>query len=207
MPCQEFYTFYKLYQYKSPQPSSKHTGVSAPNFYGVNKDLESIQLSLPLGGIGLPELLNYYTAVHITRLVDWNIHAPDKDWVGLEASFTSLPLKSLPWIQGSHSHSEIGIHPLIKPILQCFCKICKHSSISSIPGPMTLIKQNPDFPPGLNKCFFQQFWSQEQVLAHHFYDQGKLYSASQLATITEKNPIPAWTFLLISPKIIRKKIR
>lgn len=170
-------------------------------FWGEQRPrINYAQLSLPkhLGGIGLPELLNYYKAVHLSRIIEWNIHAPNKDWVSLEASFTSIPLKSLPWIQASHLHPDIGTHPLITPMLQCFRKICKHSSLLSSPGPMTPIKLNPNFPPGLHRSFLQQYWSQEQVLINHFYDQGKLHSASQLAKIMDKPPIPAWTYLLIS---------
>lgn len=50
------------------------------------------QLALPkhLDGICLPELLNYYKAIHLFRIIDWNVHASYKDWVNLEASFTDL---------------------------------------------------------------------------------------------------------------------
>lgn len=51
-----------------------------------------------LGGIGLPGLLNYYKTIHLSRIIDWNVHASYKDLVYLEASFTAHPLRSLPWM-------------------------------------------------------------------------------------------------------------
>lgn len=125
------------------------------------------QLALPKhsGGVGLPELLKYYKAIHLSRISDWDVHASYKDWVNLEASFTDLPLRSLPLTLERHIPLEILSHPLIRPTIQCFCNVCKHTSLSSIPGPLTSIKINPEFPPGMHHQFLTDCWSKDQILA------------------------------------------
>lgn len=117
------------------------------------------------------------------------------DW---KNSFTNLPLKSLPWILERHTPLEISSYPLIKPTIQCFCRICKHTSLSTIPGLMTPIRLNPDFLPGMTDDFLAQHWSDERVLAQNFYDHGKPRTASHLSTLIDKPPIPPWTYLLIT---------
>lgn len=94
-----------------------------------------VQLTRPknLGGIGLPNILHYHTATHLARIVDWNVHTQQKDWVSLEASFMKLTLSSLPWISPNRLPPEIRSHPTIGSTIQCFHQACKKSSISSYP--------------------------------------------------------------------------
>lgn len=150
------------------------------------------QLTQPrhLGGIGLPDLLNCYKAIHLSRIIDWNVHSVYKDWVSLEASATTLPLEPLPWTTIRHIPAETRLHILIGPTLQSFNKVCTQTVLSSIPGPLTFIKLNPDFPPGMYCHFLTDHWSHEQILVHQFYNQGKFQSASHLATQMKKPPIP-----------------
>lgn len=150
------------------------------------------QLTRPkhLGGIGLPNLQNYQIATLLTRIVDWNIHSLHKDWVTLEASFTNLSLSTLPWISLGHVPLEIRLHPLIGPTIQCFHQTCKKTTVSSIPGPLTPLKLNPDFPPGMHPLFLTDQWPSDHVRAHHFFQRGKILSAAQIASNLKKVPIP-----------------
>lgn len=150
-----------------------------------------------LGGIGLPDLLNYHTAAHLTRIVDCNVHSLQKDWVSLLASFTNLRLDSLPWVSPRHIPQTIKCHPLIGPTLECFRKTCHKTSISSIPGPLTPVKLNLDFPLGMHNHFLTDNWPHEQMRAYHFFHQNELLPVSQLTTQLEKPPISPWTHLLL----------
>lgn len=67
-----------------------------------------------------------------------------------------------------------------------------------IPGSMTPIKLNPDFPPGMHPLFLTDQWPSDHVRAHQFFHQGKLLSATQIANNLKKAPIPPWTYLLIA---------
>lgn len=164
-------------------------------FWGEHRHRISYnQLTLPknLGGIGLPNLLNYHPATHLARIMDWNVHTQQKDWVSLETSFTKLPLSSLPWISSNQIPPEICLHQTIGPTIQCFHQMCKYTSISSTPSPLTPIKLNPDFPPGMQHQYLSDNWPQDQIRAHQFYHQGRLLSAAQIAGRLEKTPFPHW---------------
>lgn len=49
------------------------------------------------GGIGFPDPALYYTATHMTRVVDWYRHGELKLWVSLEQEMAWVPLAGLPW--------------------------------------------------------------------------------------------------------------
>lgn len=150
------------------------------------------QLSRPkhLGGVRLPNLQNYQTAALLTRIVDWNVHAPLKDWIALEASFAKLPLNSLPWITSQHIPSDIRLHYLIGPTIQFIHEMCKQTDLSSTPGPLAPIKLNPYFPPGMHQSFLNDHWPSDQIRANQFFHQGKMLTAAQIATQIEKTSIP-----------------
>lgn len=150
------------------------------------------QLALPKhsGGVGLPELLKYYKAIHLSRISDWDVHASYKDWVNLEASFTDLPLRSLPLTLERHIPLEILSHPLIRPTIQCFCNVCKHTSLSSIPGPLV---PSRNASPISNRLLVKRSNS-----SPNFFDHGKFLSASHLSIQMDKLPIPVWTYLLLT---------
>lgn len=131
-----------------------------------------------LGGIGLSDIRNYYRAWHLARILDWNVHGSLKDWVTLKASFTSLPLNSLPWLLDRHIPQEIHTHPMIGPMLKCFKTTCKTTSLSTTLGPLTPFQMNPDFPPGLHPQFSTEHWPDDQMLATHFFDKSRLLSNS-----------------------------
>lgn len=146
-----------------------------------------------LGGIGLPDLHNYYTAIHLSRILDWNVHSPYKNWVSLEDLFSTLPIASLPWMVPNHFLVAIRQHPLIEPTLHYFRKLCAQTAISSSTGPLTPIKSNPDFPLGISRQFLLDIWSSDQVRIHQFFHNRKLLFALHLADMMVKPPIPPWT--------------
>lgn len=42
--------------------------------------------------------LRFYRATHLTRLLDWSLHADLKGWVNLEQSVAKVLLEMMPWI-------------------------------------------------------------------------------------------------------------
>lgn len=49
------------------------------------------------GGLGFPDPALYYTAAHMTRVMDWCRHSDLKLWVSLEQEAARAPLAGLPW--------------------------------------------------------------------------------------------------------------
>lgn len=100
--------------------------------------------------MGLPGFKRYYYATLITRIIDWNCHEANKDWVNLERSYTELPLRSLHWIIKSYYPKQLLLHPLIAGTLEAFHKISKQHNLARTPGPLTPISNNPEFISGRN---------------------------------------------------------
>lgn len=79
------------------------------SFFWRNKPprIKFDHLTLPKdkGGIALPDLRWYYWAIHLTRIVDWNIHQAVKDWVTLEHSITP-PNLEIPTMDTPTSHTH-----------------------------------------------------------------------------------------------------
>lgn len=133
------------------------------------------RLTLPKSrdGIGFPDLHKYYTACHLTRIADWNIHANKKAWVSLEKDLLSGPLHLLPWLPPKSWPQSLSTHPLIHPSLLAFSKASRGGLLTSNPGALNTLRGNPAFPPGESKHFLKQDWPFEDVLALQFYDDGK----------------------------------
>lgn len=138
----------------------------------------------------MPDLYNYYTACHLTRIADWNIHSFKKAWVSLEKDFSSRPLHLLPWLpQKSWPHSLLT-HPLNHPSLLAISKAIRGGILASILGPLTTLRGNPDFRPGETDNFLPF----EDVLAQQFYSDGKPIPLDKLRTTTKMALFPFWTY-------------
>ncbi|CAI9537881.1 unnamed protein product, partial [Staurois parvus] len=100
------------------------------------------------------------------------------------------PLASIPWLLTKHIPQELLLHPIIGPSLKTFRLTCKSASISNVPNPLTSLRLNPDFPPGMHKSFPSAHWPHSQVLANHFFHKGQLKSCSFLASTMVISPFP-----------------
>lgn len=66
-------------------------------------------------GIGLPDMIKYYLACHLNRVVDWKAHRHNKVWVILESFFSGTSIHTLPWLKPSFWPQSIKEHPLTYP--------------------------------------------------------------------------------------------
>lgn len=57
-----------------------------------------LHLTMPRGGVVLPDVQAYYGAVYLTRIVDWDCHGEVKQWVAMELGNSNETAKSWPWI-------------------------------------------------------------------------------------------------------------
>lgn len=146
------------------------------------------------GGIALPDLYQYYLACHLTRVVDWCTTRSGKPWVTLENSFVPGHLHYLPWISSKHWTQPIKKHPLIYPSLLALASAMTTSQLSSRPGPLTSLRGNPDFPPGLSNTFLKQEWPHEEVQAHHFFHADRLRTYDNLKSLSLTKNFPFWTY-------------
>lgn len=154
------------------------------------------RLTLPKsrGGIGLPDLRKYYTACHLTRIADWNIHTHKKSWIVLENALSPLPLHLLPWLPLKHRPQSIATHPLLYLSLLEFRKASTNGNLASVPGPLTTLRGNPAFSPGTPINFLQKEWPHEDVLVLHNYPDEKIVSLDKLREMSKTSSFSFWTY-------------
>lgn len=105
-----------------------------------------------------------------------------------------LPLHLIPWLPPKHWPQSIMTHPLIYPSLLAFKKASLKGKLASIPGPLTSLRGNPDFPPGSHTNFLQKEWPHEDVLIMHFYQDGKIMPHEKLIEISKTSAFSFWTY-------------
>lgn len=92
----------------------------------------------PRGGVGLPDVMAYYRAVHLTRIVDWYCHGEAKQWVAMELEDSNDTVMSCVWITSSLPKA-LSNHPTIGSTLLVARDTFRHSSISPVPSPLVPI--------------------------------------------------------------------
>lgn len=112
----------------------------------------------------------------------------------LDDSFLRNPLNILPWISPKHWPHTIKTHPLIYPSLLAFHKAISSHHISSQPRPLTSLRGNPDFPPGMSNTFLLQEWPHDEVLTHHFFYKGQFRSYENLTSGSCMKSFPFWSY-------------
>lgn len=122
--------------------------------------LRTRYLTLPkhYGGLALPDLRNYYLAVHLGRIIDWNRHGKTKLWTQLERAQTVVLLKGDAWFY-DQLPSTLTFHPVIGTSLRIGSKTIQ------LPSP-------------LETLLFSQYWvtlhsplDLNNQSMRHFYQQ------------------------------------
>lgn len=140
-----------------------------------------IQLTRPKdqGGVGLPDFRNYYYY----------------DSVSLASDMHPIPLLYSPWIPWAICPLSLKQHPLTGNILEVFHRIAKCSDATSSPSPLTPLKDNPDFTPGLGNPAFQSAQQKAPLLAGDCYLNGKIKEWATLRTVKNLPHMPLWSYL------------
>lgn len=182
---------------RPPPRSIFHIIAFANHWKGCTPRLSLVRLSSSKngGGIGLPNFKRYHKASLLTRVVDWHIHEKFKDWINLEKPWAKGALLYVVGLPYNELPSAIKSHPLIRPTIQCLGESVKLTSISSIPGPMTLIKNNAAFPPESDIGFLRTLAADPHPRAYQFFTQGVLCTKSELTSKEPDLPLPTWSYL------------
>lgn len=121
------------------------------------------------GGMGLPDYRKYYHASHITRIIDWHCHQNLKDWVFLENELSPIPLKFSSWIPWISYPPTLKQHPLLNANLSIFHLLTKKSDLFSPLSPLTPLRNNSDFPQGMQNHSLQASDAESPLLAKHCF--------------------------------------
>lgn len=165
--------------------------------WGTNRPRLSFErLSLPKlkGGLALPDIAKYHQACQLSRIVDWSVHSHTKAWTQIENEFSLTPVRSLPWTPTRRIPQTCSQHPLISSTLQSFKSMCQKHHISSNPSPLTPIRNNADFPPGLHSTFLKGYWPQDDIRAKHFFSGNTFQAITNLPAHVSGKPFPSWIY-------------
>lgn len=137
--------------------------------------------------------------------MDWNIHYAVKDWVSLEHIQLSHLVRSLPWIHPKHHPIAAKSHPLIGPTLEIFRNTFKANNPSPWLGPLTPLRNNPDFPPETEQNFLATIWPHKDILTKHFFKRGSLLSRDELNKEINPHTITKWNYMQIKHFLTRRE--
>lgn len=140
-----------------------------------------------VGGMGLPDFRQYYQAIQIARVLDWNCHADTKDWIFIERSFSTSTLGHTPWIPLPFCPKPLLRHPLTGPTLRTFQQAIEKGNLSSIPGPLTPLANNPEFIPGVDNPFLFKK-TNSPFLATDCFDKGTFKLKRAFGDLSHRRP-------------------
>lgn len=147
------------------------------------------------GAMGLPNLRDYYLASHLTRIIDWHCHQDTKDWVNWEMSLNPIPLKFTPWIPWLSYPVSIKQHPLTGITLNVIHGLAKEAEIPSSHGPLTPLKDNPDFFPCMGNLLFRSLLQNKLLLARDCFQQTNIKDFPSLKIDNNLTNLPFWAYL------------
>ncbi|XP_040178291.1 uncharacterized protein LOC120910599, partial [Rana temporaria] len=148
-------------------------------------------LTLPKekGGIGFPDPLAYYEAVHLSRVLDWCATPKIKPWILLEQAMIEIPLEGLIWLSKSILPQSVKKHPTIGTTINVVKKVFRKSNDETEANPLTPVLGNPAFMPGINDPGFENLKRQGKTRLIHFQKENRVMTweeiESELAEVLE----------------------
>ncbi|XP_053305501.1 vomeronasal type-2 receptor 26-like [Spea bombifrons] len=106
------------------------------------------------GGLALPCPRTYYRACHLLRVVEWSQASRIKQWVDLEDALLGVPVSFLPWLSMCSARRLAAPHPFIRATLRAWHSLTGSAQLTTFPSPLTPLRDNPDFPPGVGVDLF-----------------------------------------------------
>lgn len=86
-------------------------------------------------------------------------------------------------------------HPLVGATLQEFDRACAAHAVSAKFCPITPVRGNSDFPPGLSRAFLKSEWLHAEMLAKHFFQRGRFMRQTELAEHSGTGSYPFWSYI------------
>ena len=143
--------------------------------------MQTLALPKVRGGMGLPDILRYYRAVHIVRVVDWHCNKLTKRWVDLENEETGQLTPPAPW-SVFESKDAILKHPTVGATIKETKRIQSHWRVAPGISPMTPILGNPDFPPGCINARLRRWAQNGKRRLGDIWQNGPMPSLEELRT-------------------------
>lgn len=130
------------------------------------------------GGLTAPDILRYYKAVTIARMIEWTKENKEKKWIEMENTLSKTTLHKNIWISNKHRVLDSNTHEVTKNVFRIWDALHRkyrwaHNS------PLIPLTGTKFFPPG--EEIFRRF-KIKNPLIKDITRKGKLESAQKLET-------------------------
>lgn len=123
-----------------------------------------LQWSKRNGGLGLPNVLQYYQVIALRHLLDCKFHATSKLWVSLEKTIAGRNLSYAPWVPTGDRHLSEWVLLLTTHSLNIWDKL--NISLDQAPptSPLAPVGGFPWFTPG-ERLSSLGFWARDGIVS------------------------------------------
>lgn len=118
-------------------------------------------------------------------------------YLSLENELSPIPLKFSPWMSWTSYPLTLKQHPLINTTLSIFHLLNKQSELSTPLSPLTSLKNNPNFPPGMGNHLLQSSDPDIPLLTKHFFQNALIKDFHALKLDNHIPHLPLWTYFQI----------
>lgn len=130
-----------------------------------------------------------------SRILDWFPHFHDKQWIQLQIGSSPLNPKAALWLPIKDTGSRSSWPWLTYTVLECWHHYLKSFPLSSIPGPLTPLIDNPSFPIGVHShsilSWDKSYWPQ----IRHMILEGTFMSFLNFQTLHDQKKGLCFFFL------------
>lgn len=110
------------------------------------------------------------------RILDWAHHENSKAWIQLEQTLLPHSLKSTPWLPPKNHPPSVRDYPLINYCLNVWDSLRTTANLTTTHSPLTPLKFNKGFPPGLQAEYFAKWQGKEVTQIYHICPTGVIPS-------------------------------
>lgn len=132
--------------------------------------LETSYLPPTEGGLGIPNLVDYFRATQIRFMLEWHREESEKQWLFQDAAISGVGLAVVPFYPKAHRPQTLRGSPITNRTLCMWDEVAVKRGLTSLPSPLTSFLDNPDFSPGLDRRAFSVWKRAKCIRAGQFFD-------------------------------------
>ena len=142
-----------------------------------------LQLPKKLGGLALPNPIQYYWACNINKLINWIDRGVDigPSWVQLELRSSKFSLQSLLTARLPLKIHNISQNPVVTNSLKIWIQFRKHYGLNE-PSTLAPVVKKHLFPPSLSDPTFNLWRNKGLLHVKHLYKDNIFTNFTELAT-------------------------
>ena len=149
------------------------------------------------GGLGIPNLQNYYIAAQLRYMVEWHRPASEKHWCFMDQSVGGMHIWKVPWLHRKHRPWGAYSSPVVKSLMRAWDSVATVKKLTTFPSPYTPIIGNPEFPIALAGDEFREWQTQGCKRLGDLFDITGLKSFTQIRQQYDISEKEQWHYMHI----------